>query len=122
MSIDGNGTKQFYFGDEQVAHLRRNGPERKWWEMKSAVDVLKAPNAIFEGLLRENHDNSLCYVGMPKEYGPFMEQEPATGIVFLVFVTCDGLVFEWRWEAEDPDCRGMPLNAKSRFKTLKWKC
>jgi hypothetical protein len=121
LKADGQSGAIFAFQEKRIEHLSKHGPERVMWEMQSARDVLADPDAIFEGLGRKNHEKSLCYVGRPKEYGPYMEQPPSGGLVFVVFVTCKGIIFEWRWDAEEKGEKGMPVNWKSRFKNRIWK-
>lgn len=43
------------------------------------------------------------------------KKPPLKGKAFLVFLTEDGKVFQWRWEDADPNREGYPENWQERF-------
>jgi hypothetical protein len=116
----GSGKGEFRFCLKQVDHLLVNGPKDKYYEIYSAYDVLNNPVMIFEGLQRPGHEQSLCYVGRPRVYGDGVEYPPRPSMLFLVCMTVEKKIFEWRWEREDCNT-AQPKNAKQRFGKLKWK-
>lgn len=117
----GTGECEFKIAQEQVEHLNACGPESKFYGLFSARDVLKNPAVVFEGLNRDGQEKGLCYAGTPKCYRDGSEHPPHPGMVFLVFVTEKKTIFEWRWEREDADNLGLPLQVKTRFNKMLWK-
>lgn len=104
-----------------VEHVQRYGPEHKFHELKLVKEVLELPTVIFEGL-REEQEDGLCFVGVPS--GSYTNQgrkrPPLRGKTFLVFLTSDSKVFQWRWEEADPDREGYPVKWRERFARQKW--
>jgi hypothetical protein len=85
--------------------------------------VLTGPKAIFEGLCRDEDEpkydysiGCLCYVGKPsiafRSNG--QQVEPWQGQVYLVFVTNENVVYNWRWEKADGN--DLPKDHDKRFK------
>lgn len=101
--------------------------------MYTAIEVLRSPRCIFKGI-RENNEGELiegwCYTGRPKYYrSRENEKRPlASGYLFMVFVSEDKIVIEWREEIADPDDDCAPLigkdlvgdNISVRFGVLIW--
>lgn len=86
-------------------------------------EILERPSAIFEGLKRDQDEDSMgapgwrCYCGRPSvafnrdgsERRPFPQQ------IFMVFVNQERIAYNWRWEKADPDNLNLPLNCAARF-------
>lgn len=117
----GSGECQFKISKKHADHFLDNGPVYKYYEIQSAVEVLKAPNLIFKGLKRDGHGESFCYVGRPRKYGEDWVGPPPIGMVFLVCLTEQLTFFEWRWDKEDGEKAGFPLGSETRFEKLVWK-
>ena len=117
----GAGPCEFKISLKRVEHLNIHGPHHKYYELISASEVLKAPMLIFEGLQREGQETGLCYVGRPKRHGGNWSAPPYPMKVFLVFVTKEKTIFEWRWEKQDPEKPGFPLDSRARFGKAIWK-
>lgn len=79
--------------------------------------AVQHPTAIFEGL-RDEDDNGLCYVSRPphRYVGRAGHQvPPAPDRVFLVFVSPDRVIYNWRWEPCDPGDMDLPAGHSERF-------
>jgi hypothetical protein len=72
--------------------------------------------------LREEQEEGLCYSGIPT--GSYTNEgrkkSPLKGKTFLVFLTSDGKVFQWRWEDADATREGYPDQWQERFARQKW--
>ena len=101
LSPSGSGECQFKVEEKHVEHFWENGPISKYYEVHSVCELLKNPDIVFQGLKREGHAASFCYVGKPKIYGEDYAGDPWLNMVFLVCITEDFTFFEWRWEKED---------------------
>jgi hypothetical protein len=121
--LDPSGCRKcvFKIALARVEHLNRVGPTHKFYELISAAKLLEEPMAIFEGLRREGLEHGLCYVGTPRCYREGAEHPPHPGMVFLVFVTKDMMIFEWGWEKEDQGKPGFPQSSRTRFDKCLWK-
>jgi hypothetical protein len=113
--------REFRIPTRTVDHLQRYGPESRYYELISAEQVLKNPDLIYEGLRREGQENGLCYIGKPKCFREGAEYPGHPGMLFLVFVTKEYIIFEWRWEKVDEKLPDYPQDVKQRFETLKCK-
>lgn len=116
----GSGDCQFKIREKQLAHYENNSPESKYYEIESACEVLRKPDLIFQGLKRDGHAGSFCYVGKPKIYGFNYAGAGWEGMVFLVCLTEDLTLFEWRWEYEDSQKAGFPQDSDERFDNKVW--
>ncbi len=120
-SATGYGTQEFRIPHALVEHIERYGPEHKFHELKLVKEVLELPTVIFEGL-REEQEDGLCYAGIPS--GSYTNQgtkmPPLEGKTFLVFLSNDRKVFQWRWEEADPERSGYPVQWRVRFGSQKW--
>jgi hypothetical protein len=117
----GSGKCQFKIREKQFDHYEKHGPAHKFYEIESACEVLSKPDLIFQGLKRGGHNDSFCYVGKPQNYGEGYAGAGWPGMVFLVCLTEDFTFYEWRWEKEDVEKSGFPLDSDARFETLVWK-
>jgi hypothetical protein len=121
MSPTGAGRQEFRIPNSLVEHVQRYFPAHKFHELKLVKEVLELPTVVFEGL-REEQEEGLCFAGIPS--GSYTNQgskkPPLKGKTFLVFLTEDGKVFQWRWEEADPDRKGYPENWQKRFGKQKW--
>lgn len=85
--------------------------------------ILQHPTAIFEGLRRDEDEDShgvgwRCYCGAPvQSFRPDgTEANPYPNQVYLVFVNDEGVAYNWRWERADPDNPKLPIGHADRFK------
>lgn len=123
-------------GDIQVSltHRRLHAEAKKgcWaiWEVKKLVpEILENPKAIFEGIRWDEDEDRTsdadgwrCYCGVPRAsydhdghpHPPYPDE------VYLVFVNAEGVVYNWRWEACDPDNTTVPQQHGSRFCKQVW--
>ena len=116
----GNTTKaKFHRGF--LEHLSKNKPV-DFFNLRTAIGVLDAPNRIFYGL-RDLNDGGWCYVGKPKEWWiretvivPF----PAN-MVFAIYLRDDIVVYNIRAEYADPIDTLSPLNWGERYEKVIWK-
>lgn len=120
-SPSGYGKQEFRIPHNLVEHIQRYGPEHKFHELKLVKEILALPTVIFEGL-RQEQEEGLCYAGVPscRYTNQGNKKPPAKGKTFLVFLTNEGTVFQWRWEEADPDWEGYPLKWRERFGSQKW--
>jgi len=75
------------------------------------------PTAIFEGL-RDEDDEGLCYVSRPphRYVGKAgHEVPPPPDRVFIVFVSPDRVIYNWRWEPCDTEDSDLPVGHAGRF-------
>jgi hypothetical protein len=121
MSPSGRGRQEFRIPHSLVEHVQRYGPPHKFYELKLVKEVLELPTVVFEGL-RDEAEEGMCYAGIPS--GSYTNQgrkkPPLAGKTFLVFLTQEGKVFQWRWEEADPDQAGYPEKWQERFGSQKW--
>lgn len=120
-SPSGHGRQEFRIPNSLVEHVQRYGPPYKFHELKLVKEVLELPTVVFEGL-REEQEEGLCYAGVAscRYTNEGMRKPPPKGKTFLVFLTEDGKVFQWRWEEADPEMDGYPVNWRERFGSQKW--
>ena len=85
--------------------------------------ILQNPTAVFEGLLRDEDDDRRepgwrCYCGIPDVSYRLdgSEAPPYPGQVFLVFVNCENVGYNWRWEKSDRDDASLPDGYAHRFR------
>jgi len=85
--------------------------------------VIQNPTAIFEGIRRDADDPNYgaswrCYCGLPTcaFNASGKEVNPPAGMVFLVFVNDEMVVYNWRWDKADADTPRYPHNYKDRFR------
>lgn len=103
-------TREAFIAKIQIEHLLKWGPATRYYEILSVAEVLEQPTSVHKGLNREGKENALCYVGKPHRFGDGWNSPGFPGMVFLVFVTDDDVIFEWRWEAEDSQRAGYPCD------------
>ena len=80
--------------------------------------ALLNPTAIFRGVREEGERNWLCYVSRPAhayDYRTGDSRIAWPGQVFLVFVTDDRIIYNWRWEKADAEDPSVPEGYASRF-------
>lgn len=89
-------------------------------------EVLEQPNAIFEGLRKEEDDHKgpdgagwWCYAGVPStrflNYGGGA-RKPTDTEVFLVFVTDRDVAYNFRWEVVELNQEWLRTEHPERFK------
>lgn len=118
---DGKGKVECRFAIQHIEQIKAHAPESKFFEIQSAVEVLERPTLIYKGLERSGFEEGLCYIGVPRRFREGVEMPPPPKMIFLVCLTKDFKVFEWRWEREDAIKTGFPCDEKRRFTELKWK-
>jgi hypothetical protein len=122
---DGQTRMMFYIDRNELDKVRDEGPPWKFEDIRFIIETVDSPDAIFQGLGRHDHEESLCYSARvthdPEE--PEKESLPRYGHVFLVFVRpCVGgyLVFDWEWREEDDEHPGYPGDWEKDFKERVW--
>lgn len=93
--------------------------------------ILRAPSAVFEGLLRDEDEDRdpgsppgwRCYCGIPlhsfRQDGS--QHRPYPNQVYTVFVNHDNVAYNWRWERSAEDNIALPENHAIRFRRrLEW--
>lgn len=88
VSPDGKTLVEFFVDRRIIDTLMEHGPVSKYEDARFILEAVARPDAIFEGLARDNHEESLCYTTRIEkdpddEDGPF---SPRYGMVFVVFV------------------------------------
>jgi hypothetical protein len=121
---DGQSRAEFFIDRPMVDHLIDNGPTWKLDDARFIKETVESPDAIFEGLRRDNHEESLCYSVRPTR-DPDNEDgslPPRFGFVFVIFVVRRfGLVvFDWEWRTEDFNHPGHPENWTTDFTRRLW--
>ena len=99
------------------------------WRMRelevSVSEILEQPDAIFEGLRKEEDEHKgpggagwWCYAGTPStrflEYGGGA-RKPADNEVFLVFVTDEDVAYSVRWEPVENNHQWLRAEHSERF-------
>ncbi len=82
-----------------------------------AQEVVKNPDAVFEGWQRPDQDDGLCYVGQPEiDYIRRDVEAPAPpGKVFCVYIAGSGKIVRWSWELADE-----VYGVEDRFRSKLW--
>ena len=85
--------------------------------------ILQHPAAIFEGLRRDEDEDSrgvgwLCYCGIPEHAytQDGIEIRPYRGQTYLVFVNEEKVAYNWRWEQADSKNPQFPIDHEKRFR------
>ncbi len=115
----------FFVDRRMLDALEEHGPAEKHDDGRFVYECISRPDAIFEGLKRDNQADSLCYAVRPTHdpEEPAAETLPRYGVVFITFVRRGAVgyvVFDWAWREEDPNAPGQPLNWESDFTRRTW--
>jgi len=96
-------------------------PPHVFYNLRNIPFAISRPNAIFKGLQREGHENSYCYVAsVARRFVSDSESLPVQdGFVFLVFVSSNLEIFDWRFEPNATNSK-LPKNHEVRFKQMIW--
>jgi hypothetical protein len=121
LAPSGEGESEFRISQAHLAHFEENGPAYKYYEAFSIDETIKSPLIIAEGLRREGYEEGLCYIGKPKKHGKDWSGPGPPKMVFLVCMSKDFKIFEWRWEKEDMARPNYPDKLTERFTKIKWK-
>ncbi len=123
---DGSPGADFFVDRLVLESLEEDGPASKYEDARFIEEAVGQPDAIFEGLQRENMQDRLCYsVRLTRD--PEDEDNPLPprfGVVFLVFVRPGAwgyVVFDWDWRTEDGDTPGHPENWQEDFTRRTWR-
>ena len=83
--------------------LLKHGLDAKFARLALVPEVLQSPMMVLRGWKRAGFDDALIYVGRPARdfRNAQIETPPPQGMVFLVFVTPNGNISDWRWEKSD---------------------
>lgn len=109
------------FHREFLEHLSKYKPI-DFYNLKTAINVLDAPNRIFYGL-RKLNEGGWCYVGRPEQW--WIRENVITpfppNMVFAIYLADDLTVYSLRAEYIDPIDVLSPLNWDERYERLVWK-
>lgn len=102
--------------------LATKGVEARFARILLIPEVVQHPIMVLKGWNREGFDDALIYVGKPStDYrGIQIETPPPKSMLFLVFVTPDYIISDWRWEKADPDDPFLPENMQNRCERVLW--
>jgi len=83
-----NETVMFYVDKSVIQVLEKHGPEWKYHDARFLPEAVDSPDAIFEGLNRPGHEDSLCYSVRPTHdpLEPESTTLPRFSEVLLVFM------------------------------------
>lgn len=110
----------------RVQWARRNGKGAIRELATSVATAVHRPQKAYEGI-RHEYDNDesphaesdgwRCYVGGQGRGHNYITGRviDKSGQVLLVFVNQDAIIYNHRWEKEDPDKPGCPIDADRRF-------
>jgi len=118
---EGGEKCEFKISTDKINWLHKNGPDDKFYNLQNVPFALNNPTAIFKGLKREGHEKSYCYVATPARrfLNDTASKPMKPGMVFLVFVSPNLEVFNWRFEPADSSGK-LPENHEVRFTKLIW--
>jgi hypothetical protein len=119
---ESSGECEFKISTSKIRWLNTHGPTDVFYSLKNVPFTMSEPCAIFKGLEREGQENSYCYVAKPNRRFRGEDQSVAVGEewVFLVFLSSNLEIFNWRFERADAVDNFVPENYKTRFKKLLW--
>lgn len=113
------------FEHQKLADVARRSKGQVLEASRVVREILQRPYAIFEGLRRDDDEPRghafgwRCYCGIPSRAysrdGAPMEPRPDR--VFLVFVTDEGVAYNWRWEPCSDDDPNLPVDYRERFRS-----
>ncbi len=112
---------EFKISTSKISWLHKHGPDDKFYNIQNLPYAINHPNAIFKGLKRDAHEQSYCYVASPDRrfVNDTNSVRLSPGWVFLVFVSSNLEIFDWRFERADKNGK-LPENYETRFTTLIW--
>jgi hypothetical protein len=122
---DGTPGAEFFVDRRMLEALEESGPVAKYEDARFIEECVKQPDAIYEGLKRDNQEEGLCYSVRPDRDPdePEATALPRSGYAFLVFVRRGAvgyIVFDWAWREEDGDHPGHPLRWENDFTRRTW--
>lgn len=121
-SILRGGLKELWIDKDFIQWLYKFGKLDKYKELHCVKELVQSSDVvIFEGLMREGHEKSLCYAGLvSKAYNRNGEPiKPRQGETFTAYVTQDDKIFEWEFARADSNLT-YPLDYQIRFGTRVW--
>jgi len=118
----GQARRELRLAQAHVDGLTRHGLKSRFYRLLLVREVLTNPRVVFQGWEREGFEQALCYVGSPSKdlRSESIETPPPPGMVFLVFVTPQGTLSDWRWEKSAEDNPEFPENYRVRFRRIVW--
>jgi hypothetical protein len=114
-------SREFKISTDKISWIHKTGTDDKFYNLQNVPFTISSPHAIFRGLKREGHETSYCYVAKPvRRFTSESESVPVgDGFVFVVFVSSNFEIFNWRFERADGGGK-LPENHHSRFAELLW--
>ncbi len=88
-----------------------------------AMEVLKKPDFVFEGLSRDGQEKGRCYVGRPSTRAIDRDSSMPTtpDDALIVFHTEEDFLYEWRWISLQRERQPSLLDyCKDTFETQLW--
>ena len=112
---------EFKISTEKINWLHKYGPDDKFYNLQNVPFAVNHPHAIFKGLEREGHETSYCFVAKPARrfINDTLSEPLRAGLVFVVFVSSNLEIFNWRFEKACGDGK-FPENHAARFTKLIW--
>lgn len=112
----------FKLATKKILHFNKYRPDDVVYNALNIPYGLTSPCAVFQGLQREEHELSLCYVSRPKQrfIGENISVSLGQGWVFLVFVNSSLEIFDWRFEKADELDSRFPKGYSNRFDKKLW--
>ena len=114
-------TCEFKISTEKINWLHKYGPDDKFYNLQNLPFAISNPVAIFKGLERFGHEMSYCFVAKPARrfVGDGLSKPLEEGFVFLVFVSSNFEIFDWRFE-KACETGEFPENHDTRFTDKIW--
>jgi len=120
-----SATVDFFIDRAWLDAVRETGPQEQYDNLRFVEEAASQPDAIFIGLERPEHEQSVCYsVRLTRDpHEPDSETPPRFGVVFLIFarVGVGGyVIFDWEFRDEHPDEPGHPERWETDFERRVW--
>lgn len=117
------GKCTYHATDTRLRFVAKRGVGALQEANETLREVLLNPKFVFQGVRQDDDeapdgDGWLCYIGRPKtriDHATGSRRGTTADRAFLVFVTKEGILYNWRWEEADPvTCK--PTNCHGRFR------
>lgn len=117
-----DGDVVFWLSESRLRELQRRGPERHYFDALLLPEILVKPTSILFDLQRDNHEDSRCYCGIPRERYqtqqikiPFPKDR-----ILLAFIDSEGTILDWELRQRDPQDERFPANWQADFGNPLW--